>query len=248
VNTTNPDVRIHAFIRGTRCTISLDSSGDSLHERGYRSGGSDAPLKETLAAAMLMLSGWDPETPLIDPMCGSGTILIEGAMLAMGIPPGMGRRKFGFMRWPDFDRKLWEKVLADAGRTVRKDRRPSIFGFDANPESIKAAKRNAAAAGVGPAVSFESRTLQSFILPVDRPGTLIVNPPYGKRLVEGGDEKIESLYKTLGDTFKQKLKGWTACIFTGNLEMAKHVGLRTSKRTILFNGPMECRLLRYEMY
>ncbi|MBI5528701.1 MAG: RNA methyltransferase [Deltaproteobacteria bacterium] len=266
VDTKDPDVRVHAYLSGSRCTISLDSSGKSLHERGYRTKDTGAPLKEALAAAIVGLSGWDGETPLLDPMCGSGTLVIEAAMKALNIPPGLKRKQFGFMRWPGFDHKLWQDVLSQARAGIIEKPRQPILGFDSDPEAIKASIENAGAAGVAHAVTFARRPIENLRPAGDRPGIIIMNPPYGMRLTTPAKSQIpnpgsrldsdmqpaayslQPLYQSIGDVLKHHMKGWTAFIFTGNPETVKQIGLRTSKRITLFNGPLECRLLRYDLY
>jgi putative N6-adenine-specific DNA methylase len=245
VDTKDPDVRVHAYFHGNRCTISLDSSGRSLHERGYRVKDTAAPLKEALAAAIIGLSGWDGKTPFVDPMCGSGTLVIEAALKALDIPPGLKRKQFGFMRWPGFDHTLWQDVLAHS-RTGILERPPQpILGFDCDPEAIAASIENARAAGVAHAVTFARQPIAEIRPASGKPGIVIMNPPYGKRSIS---LEPAALNKSIGDTLKHHMKGWTAFIFTGNPETVKQIGLRTSKRLILFNGPLECRLLRYDLY
>ncbi|MFA6033979.1 MAG: THUMP domain-containing protein [Myxococcota bacterium] len=247
VDKKEPDVLVHGFFNGTRCTLGLDSSDPGLHERGYRKADTGAPLKETLAAALVDLSGWDGVVPLIDPMCGSGTLVIEAAMKALGIAPGLKRKRFGFMHWPEFDRNAWAEELSQARSLVKKPVKPFIFAYDIDPNAVEIARANAKSAGVADAITFNCQPFDA-LLPVEGlpPGVILTNPPYGKRVAV--DAGLSALYKMMGDTFKHKMKGWTAFLFTGNLEMAKHVGLRTSKRIELMNGPIECRLLRYEMF
>lgn len=246
VDTVNPDVRINAYFSGGKCTLSLDASGSSLHERGYRVEGAKAPLKENLAAAIIELSGWDPATPFIDPMCGSGTLPLEAALKALDVAPGLFRPDYAFFRWPDFDKALWQKELDQAQARVRKRTEAPILGFDRDRMAVATALSNAKSAGLSRAVHFERREVGELAPAGEKPGTVIVNPPYGERL--GQVDELRGLYKLLGDLFKQRMKGWNGFIFTGNLELAKSVGLAASKRTVLYNGPIECRLLRYEIY
>lgn len=245
VDVERPDIRVNAYLSGGRCTISLDASGTSLHERGYRLDGARAPLKENLAAAIILMTGWDGKTPLIDPMCGSGTLVIEAALIARDIAPGLFRSEFGFFTWPDFDEALWTKLTEEARGRVRKDTTTQILGFDNDSEAIAIAIENAKHAGLGRTVHFEKRHLDA-LQPIGEKGVVVVNPPYGERL--GDVEELKTLYKHLGDLFKQRMKGWTGFVFTGNLELAKSVGLQAARRIVLYNGPIECRLLRYELY
>lgn len=246
IDTKDPDVRIHAYLHGPKCTLSLDASGSSLHERGYRLKDTGAPLKEALAAAIIDLTGWDPLTPFIDPMCGSGTLCIEAAMKAMHVPPGWRRQKFGFMKWRDFDSALWQDVLAGARAKILLAPPAPIAGYDKDNRAIEAAMANAKSAKLGSAIAFARQAVDAMVPIGDRPGVIVMNPPYGKRISD--DKDLQQLYKSIGDTLKHKMKGWTAFIFTGNLEMAKFIGLQTSKRIALYNGPIECRLLQYKLY
>lgn len=252
VNVENPDVRVFAYLNDGKCTISLDASGGSLHERGYRKQDSGAPLRETLAAGIILLSGWNGETPFVDLMCGSGTLCIEAALIAANIAPGLLRtRAYGFERWMDFDenmRGLWAKIRNSAV-SARKTPKAPIVGLDMDAHAVEAATANAKRAGVQKFTEFRQARLENFHasnMPQGH-GTVIVNPPYGERLGEKS-QALLNLYKRLGDTYKHEFKGWNGFVFTGNSDAAKSVGLRTSKRIPLFNGPIECRLLRYDLY
>ncbi|MHB0977419.1 MAG: THUMP domain-containing class I SAM-dependent RNA methyltransferase [Candidatus Aquicultorales bacterium] len=245
VDVSDPDVRINLHIARDTCDLSLDTSGSSLHKRGYRVGLVEAPLKETLAAAIVDLTEWDCAVPFVDPMCGSGTILIEAALKAARIAPGSLGRKFGFERWLGFDRKLWKSLLEEAaGRRVKKPS-VSIEGYDRAQKAIDAARANASKATVERIVSFD-RTPISNLGARTGPGAVVLNPPYGERL--GDKKELESLYKEIGDVFKHTFKGYTGYVFTGNLDLAKRIGLRASKRIVLYNGPIESRLLKFELY
>lgn len=247
VDTDQPDLQVVAYLQGGRCILSLDASGASLHERGYRLKGAKAPLKETLAAALIELSGWDIQTPFIDPMCGSGTLALEAALKALDVAPGLFRQHWGFMGWPEHDEELWRRVEDDARARAQKRAPAPILGFDRDRDAVATAIDNAKRAFLTRAVHFEKRGVDQLVRPPGHDkGTMIVNPPYGERL--GEVEELKGLYALLGDLFKQRMKGYTCCIFTGNLELAKSVGLKASRRIELFNGPIECRLLKYEMY
>lgn len=246
VDIENPDIGIFLYVRDGVCTLNLDATGASLHERGYRSRDARAPLKETLAAALLILAEYDPTKPLIDPMCGSGTILTEAALIATNTAPGLLRRKFLFMNWPDYYAPRWEKWSAEA-RDAQKELPPGLlFGFDSDPKALKQTV-NAFENLRLPPPGLERRTFEEFEVPEGlEPGLLLVNPPYGERI--GEVEELKPMYKFMGDTFKHKLKGWRAGIFTGNMELGKSVGLKSSRKFPLYNGPIECRLFTYEMY
>jgi putative N6-adenine-specific DNA methylase len=245
VNPANPDLLINVHIAKDVCTISLDSSGESLNKRGYRVGSVEAPMRETLAAALVELSEWDAKTPFVDPMCGSGTILIEAALKATNTAPGLIRRRFAFKRWPNFSKKAWDDIIRDAERKIKKDDIPLIIGHDISKRALVVANENLKAADLVGAVKLRSGNISEF-RPPQGPGTIIVNPPYGERI--GEVRELEELYKTIGDVFKQNCKGYQAFIFTGNLSLAKKVGLKTSRRIPLYNGPIESRFLKYDLY
>ena len=244
VDTENPDVLINAHIDQKHCIISLDSSGSSLHRRGYRPAIGAAPMKETLAAALLDLAEWTPDMPFLDPMCGSGTLPIEATLKALNIAPGL-YRNFGFQNWLDYDRDLWSSLVKDASERQKRDLDIPIIGSDRDLKVIRQAFVNAENSGLEDYVKFARRNLSEIQPPADR-GVIICNPPYGVRL--GDEAELGELYTQLGDIFKQRFKGWTAYIFTGSMKLSKQVGLRTSKRIKLYNGAIPCTLLKYEMY
>ena len=244
VDTALPDVRINVHLHKNICTISLDSSGDSLDRRGYRLERNEAPLRETLAAAVVSLTGWDGSIPLVDPMCGSGTIPVEAALMAANIPPGL-QRHFGFQRWLNFDRVLWDKIYEEAESGIRKLPLGLISGYDLDNRALLLAGRNSAKAGLEGQIHFFHAALQEFRPEGDK-GVVILNPPYGKRL--GEDDDLRELYCQIGDTMKKYCRGWTGYVLTGNLELAKYIGLKASRRYVLFNGAVECRLLKYDLY
>lgn len=244
VDTAAPDVRVNIHLLKNRCSVGLDSSGDPLDRRGYRLERTEAPLRETLAAAVIALTGWDGSIPLVDPMCGSGTIPIEAALLAARVPPGL-RRPFGFQRWLDFDNRLWERLHKEAEGGIQRLPVGLITGYDRDSRALVLAARNAAKAGFEGQVHFFHAALEEF-RPEGEKGVLIVNPPYGMRL--GEEDELRELYCRIGDIMKQRCRGWTGFVLTGNLELAKYIGLKASRRFVLYNGPIECRLLRYELY
>jgi putative N6-adenine-specific DNA methylase len=230
-----------------RCTLSLDCSGLPLDRRGYRLERHEAPLKENLAAALVEFSGWDGSQPLLDPMCGTGTIAIEAALKALKVPPGLLRAGFGFQRWPNYDRKLWEGLVAEAHDGELEALPAPVLGSDISHSAINMARENARRAGVaGSDLVMFDRCAIGELAPPPGPGVLIFNPPYGMRL--GEEEALKPLYKEIGDVMKQRCKGYTAYLFTGNPQLAKCVGLKPSRRIVLYNGPIECRLLKYELY
>ena len=245
VDTKDPDLRVNVRLFRNRCTLSLDCSGTPLDRRGYRLDRHEAPLKENLAAALVELSGWDGSVPLLDPMCGTGTIAIEAAMKSLRIAPGILRPNFGFQRWLGFDRPLWDRLVEEARQGMLAALPAPVYGSDISHSAIAMAHENARRAGVGELISL-GRSEIAELAPPPGPGILIFNPPYGKRLGEA--EALKPLYKEIGDVLKQRCKGYTAYLFTGNLELAKSVGLKAARRIVLYNGPIECRLLKYEMY
>ncbi len=269
VSPRRPDVQVNVYLHNDEATVSLDLSGESLHRRGYRQELSPAPLKENLAAALLMTAGWtsredqSSDLALLDPMCGSGTLAIEAALIAGNIAPGLGRDYFGFLGWAGHDAGLWSKLKEEAQEKILfkpglvRKRSPKIIGYDQDFRAIRVALSNLervnfpglrVGAGGGLLrghVHFEKRDLSECEAPSEK-GIFIVNPPYGERL--GDVEALKPLYKQLGDTLKQKFQGWEGYIFTGNPDLAKTIGLKASRRSVFFNGSIECRLLKYELY
>lgn len=245
VDTLAPDLRINLHIDQSRGTLSLDSSGESLHRRGYRPAVGAAPLKESLAAALLRMAEYRPDIPFLDPLCGSGTLPLEAALMSLDIAPGLFRKRFGFESWEDFDASLWTTLRREA----RTRRRPSlaapIFGSDSDLEVLDLALNNAQRCGVEGLIQLQEKDLFAVEAPTDT-GILICNPPYGERL--GEVEQLVSFYRKLGDVFKQRFKGWTAYILTGNKDLAKQVGLKAAKRMPVWNGTIACTFLKYELY
>ena len=244
VNVNNPDILINAHINNDHCLLSLDSSGSSLHRRGYRPAMGAAPLKETLAAALLEMAQWTPDLPFVDPMCGSGTLPIEASLKALNIAPGL-YREFGFQTWLDFDAQLWNKLEREAEAKQLSTIDIPIIGSDRDGDVIRQAKMNAQSWGLESYIKFTKKELSKIEAPANR-GVIMCNPPYGKRL--GDEAKLGELYQLLGDIFKQRFKGWTAYILTSSKQLSKKVGLRTSSRTKVYNGSIPCTLLKYEMY
>jgi putative N6-adenine-specific DNA methylase len=245
VDTQAPGLMVNLHLVRNYCTVSLDTSGVSLDKRGYRLDKKEAPLRETLAAAMIELSGWDGGVPLVDPMCGSGTIPVEAALKASRRAPGLTRRGFGFQRWLSFDPVLWSTVLKEAQEQALDSLPIPILGSDSSVGALEMARKNADRAEVGALVSFSRAGIDECIAP-SPPGILMCNPPYGVRL--GDEESLKYLYKKLGDTLKKSFQGYTAYVLTGNPQLASCIGLRPSRRIVLFNGPIECRLLKYDIY
>lgn len=253
VDTEDPMLRIHLHINQDKCSLSLDSSGGSLHHRGYRTETNAAPLNEVLAAGMVLLSDWNKRSPLVDPMCGSGTILAEAAMIAANIPPGYFRPKFGFQGWNDFDADLYETIFDSVVDKII-DERPILIGGDSDRITVGKAKETMRNAKLDDVVTIRHCAFADLEPPEDRTGTLIFNPPYGERMNERGiaaasdSGDINALYKMIGDTLKHRWPGWTAWVLTSNLDAAKHIKLTPKPKIQLFNGALDCRFYRYEMY
>lgn len=245
VNPKDPDLLVNVHLVRNRCTVSLDSSGGGLDRRGYRIEAGEAPLRETLAAALVLLTGWNGGVPLVDPLCGSGTILIEAALLALNRAPGLTRERFGFQRWPGFNAPLWRKILNDARQAERTSPAAPLVGSDRLEEVLAVARNNSRRAGVERFITFSPGDVRE-LTPPPPPGVILTNPPYGRRL--GEEEQLKAFYRQIGDVFKQRCAGYTAWLLTGGQELAKEVGLKASRRIVLFNGPLECRLLKYDLY
>jgi len=243
VDLDNPDIRINIHIYKNQCTVSLDSSGSSLHKRGYRTVVDKAPLNEVLAAGLIKLTGWEGQTNFYDPMSGSGTLLIEAAMQARNIPAGKYRNDFGFMGWKDYDEQLWNKIVKAAADNL-KTFDFKIIGTDHSMKAVEFAKRNVRSASFERYIEIKRSKLQNFELPISE-GLMVTNPPYGERLEE--DDIIE-LYKMIGDQLKQKFQGFNAWILSGNLDALKFVGLRPSRKIQVYNGAIECKFAKFEIY
>ena len=251
VDRQQPDLRIYVLLRDRQATVSLDLSGDSLHRRGYREATVIAPLKETLAAALLLKSGWPDIAaaggPLLDPLCGSGTLAIEAAWMAGDQAPGLLREHWGFSDWLGHIPVLWNRLLVEAQerRTLGKPRIPLILASDHDPKAVRAALANAQRAGVADQIRVERREFSALQPPWGLPGLLIANPPYGERL--GATEDLAEFYTEFGEVLKTRLNGWRAALFTSNPELGKRMGLRAEKVHVFHNGPLDCRLLRFRV-
>lgn len=243
VDTVSPDVRINIHVAETQFTISLDSSGSPLSKRGYRQEGSRAPINEVLAAGMIFLSEWDKKTTFLDPMCGSGTIPIEAAMISGNIPPG-AMRTFGFEAWNDFDEKLWNALKADAeSKTVAPEGK--ILAREIDPRTMDSARRNIRRAGLSNFISLKKEDFLESEKKHDK-GLVVTNPPYGERLES--EARVMQLYEDIGTRLKHFYEGWDAWIISSNMEALKFIGLRTSRKIKVFNGALECRFNKYELY
>ena len=242
IRVTNPDIRLNIHISDENCTLSLDSSGESLHHRGYRQATVEAPINEVLAAGLIQLAGWDGQCDLIDPMCGSGTIAIEAALIARNIMPGIFRSSFGFEKWLDFDRTLLDEIYNDDSQE-----RPfnhTIYGYDLNQKAIEAARSNAKAAGVIRDIQLEQKPFQEFKRP-GQPSVIITNPPYGERI---STPDLLGLYRTIGERLKKEFTGNEAWVLSYKQECFDQIGLKPSIKIPLFNGSLDCEFRKYILF
>lgn len=243
VKTQDPDIRINIHIYKNTCTVSLDSSGNSLHQRGYRILTNIAPINEVLAAGLLLKSGWDGQTDFLDPMCGSGTFLVEAAMIACHIPANINRESYAFMQWKDYDAELHQKIVDASLKKVREFHH-KIIGYDKAPSAVRKTQENVDHANLSDYISVERKDFFRTDKPVEGKLHMVFNPPYGERL----PIEMEEFYGRIGDTLKQNYPGTEAWLITSNLEALKHVGLKTSKKIKAFNGKLEARLVKYDIY
>lgn len=239
------NVVINLFCKDSRAWIYLDTSGNKLSDRSYRKMPHKAPLQETLAAALLLATGYDGSTPLVIPMCGSGTLAIEAALIALRRAPGLLRDNFGLMHVKNFDKPKWDALRREMSVAVRKHLPSRIIASDIDKRAVEAAKKNAQNAGVDRLIDFYVSDFSDTPIPQEK-GIVIFNPEYGLRL--GDDKELEQTYTNIGDFLKKECTGFTGYIFTGNMDLAKKIGLRTSRRLVFFNAQIECRLLEYQLY
>jgi putative N6-adenine-specific DNA methylase len=245
VDVDEPMVGLNLHIYRDRAVLSLDSSGESLHKRGYRPIQTRAPLNEALAAALVLMTGWRGERPFADPLCGSGTLPIEAAWIALHRPPGLTRKRFGFQGWMDFDVQLWTALRDEARRGVGRALPAPILASDVRGDAVSFAINNARAAGIGHLLRFDKRGVRDFQPPAGPPGIILCNPPYGERI--GEEKELFGLYRLLGEVFAQRCGGWTAYVFAGNSRLADAIGLKLAAEVPLFNGKIPCRLLKFEL-
>lgn len=238
-----PDLKVNVRIDRNQCTISLDSSGDSLHKRGYKLATNIAPINEVLAAGLIMLSGWDGQSDFMDPMCGSGTMLIEAAMIACNIPPNLMRKEFAFERWEDWDVDLFEKIEESLLNKTR-DFHYTITGYDKAPSAVKKAQENIKNAELDDFITVKHEDFFKTQKGGERKLHMVFNPPYGERL----NIDLQEFYKSIGDTLKQNYPNTDAWFITSNLDALKFVGLRPSRKIHLFNAKLDSRLVKYEIY
>lgn len=244
VHTRKPQVKINLYIKENYCNVSLDSSGDALFKRNYRVNSGPAAINEVLAAGLIKLSGWDGSKELLDFMCGSGTIPIEGTLIGLKIPPQYKRKEFAFMHWKDYDEKIWEEVREDA-LMKQSTKLINVFASDISQQTLDLASENIANAGLSGYIMTRRTNFEK--VKFQQPKHIVFNPPYGKRIGTGRDN-IFDFYKKIGDALKTNFAGSEAWMITSNMKALKNVGLRTSKKITLYNGPLESRFVKYELY
>lgn len=244
IDTYQPTLRIHIYVNDHEFEVSLDSSGDALFKRGFERETLEAPINEVLAAGMVLLSDWDMQRNFIDPMCGSGTILIEAAMIAYNIPPLLKRNYFGFKQWANFDKTLWDDVVQSAKSGIKTNMNCEIIGYDTAFQALRTSERNILAANLSDKIRVERLAFEKQTI-LETPALVMFNPPYNERIKE---DDIISFYKSIGDVLKKKFKDSDAWIITSNIEALKHLGLRTSKRIDLNNGGLDCKFVKFELF
>ena len=242
ISIANPDIRLHIHIAEDQCTLCLDSSGESLHRRGYRQESVEAPLNEVLAAGMILLSGWQGDTDFIDPMCGSGTLLIEAALIAKNMAPGLFRKEYAFEKWPDFDADLFDEIYNDESQ--EREFNHHIYGYDIDIKAVNTARLNVKAAGLTSIISIEQQDFKDFTQPQNK-SIMITNPPYGERI---STPDLLGTYRMIGERLKHQFKGNDAWILSYREECFEQIGLKPSIKIPLYNGSLECEFRRYQMF
>jgi putative N6-adenine-specific DNA methylase len=242
ISIANPDVRLHIHIAEDHCTLCLDSSGESLHRRGYRQESVEAPLNEVLAAGMILMSGWQGDTDFIDPMCGSGTLLIEAALIAKNMAPGLFRKEYAFEKWPDFDADLFDEIYNDESQ--EREFKHHIYGYDVDIKAVNTARMNVKAAGLSADITIEQQDFKDFTQPKNK-SIIITNPPYGERI---STPDLLGTYRMIGERLKHEFKGNDAWILSYREECFEQIGLKPSIKIPLYNGSLECEFRRYQMF
>jgi 23S rRNA G2445 N2-methylase RlmL len=244
VDTKNPDLMIMVRVKKNQVSIAVDTTGENLSQRGYRAEQGEAPLREHLAAGLIKMTGWQEDECIVDPMCGSGTLLIEAALMVKKITPGSLRKKFAFQKFADFRPEVWDKIVTEALNEEVVTNNVHFYGFDRDQKVIRMARRNAERAGVDDLITFEHSAIDMLKAPVPK-GMMILNPPYGERL--GVSEELKDSYRDLAFGLKSQFKGWTCWILSGNEDLTKELKLKSTRRIPVFNGAIECRLLEYKI-
>ena len=242
ISISNPDIRLHIHIAEDQCTLCLDSSGESLHRRGYRQESVEAPLNEVLAAGMILMTGWHGETDFIDPMCGSGTLLIEAALIAHNMAPGLFRKEYAFEKWPDFDRDLFDEIYNDDSQ--EREFNHHIYGYDVDIKAVNTARLNVKAAGLSSDITIEEQDFKNFVQPKNK-SIMVTNPPYGERI---STNDLLGTYKMIGERLKHQFTGNEAWILSYREECFAQIGLKPSIKIPVFNGSLECEFRKYQMF
>ena len=242
ISVTSPDLRLNIHVAEDRCTLSLDSSGESLHRRGYRQESGEAPLNEVLAAGMIMMTGWHGETDFIDPMCGSGTLLIEAALIAQNMAPGLFRKEYAFEKWADFDADLFDRIYNDDSR--EREFKHHIYGYDIDMKAVNTARRNVKAAGLSNCITIEQQDFKDFTQPKEK-SIIVTNPPYGERI---STPDLLGTYRMIGERLKHEFTGNDAWVLSYREECFEQIGLKPSIKIPLYNGSLECEFRRYQMF
>ena len=242
ISISNPDIRLHIHIAEDQCTLCLDSSGESLHRRGYRQESVEAPLNEVLAAGMILMTGWHGETDFIDPMCGSGTLLIEAALIARNMAPGLFRKEYAFEKWPDFDRELFDTIYNDDSQ--EREFNHHIYGYDVDIKAVNTARLNVKAAGLTSDITIEEQDFKNFTQPKNK-SIMVTNPPYGERI---STNDLLGTYKMIGERLKHQFTGNEAWILSYREECFAQIGLKPSIKIPVFNGSLECEFRKYQMF
>ena len=242
IRITNPDIKLNIHIAEDDCTLSLDSSGDSLHQRGYRVASVEAPINEVLAAGLIKLTGWKADSDFIDPFCGSGTFVIEAALMARNIYPGVFRKSFGFEKWKDFDRNLFDEIYNDDSQ--EREFEHKIYGYDINFPAIEVATRNVKSAGVSDIIVLKQQDFRKFTAPSEK-SIIVTNPPYGERLTP---PDLLSLYQSIGKVLKHEFTGGEAWVISSKQELFEHIGLRPSLKIQILNGSIDCDFRKYQLF
>ena len=244
ISVANPDIRLNIHIAEDKCTLSLDSSGESLHRRGYRQETLEAPLNEVLAAGMILLTGWHGETDFIDPMCGSGTLLIEAALIAHNMAPGLFRKEYAFEKWPDFDADLFDRIYNDCEEQEKEDVKCHFYGYDIDMKAVNTARRNVQAAGLSDSITVEQQDFKLFKQPAEK-SIIVTNPPYGERI---STPDLLGTYRMIGERLKHEFTGNDAWVLSYREECFDQIGLKPSIKIPLYNGSLECEFRKYQMF
>lgn len=244
ISVANPDIRLNIHVAEDNCTLSLDSSGESLHRRGYRQETLEAPLNEVLAAGMIMMTGWQGDTDFIDPMCGSGTLLIEAALIAHNMAPGLFRKEYAFEKWPDFDADLFDRIYNDCEEKEKEEVKCHFYGYDIDAKAVNTARRNVQAAGLSASITIEQQDFKDFQQP-GKKSIIVTNPPYGERI---STPDLLGTYRMIGERLKHEFTGNDAWVLSYREECFEQIGLKPSIKIPLYNGSLECEFRKYQMF